>query len=255
MNIFIIDSFSGPVEEWARSENPALLAIARFILLKAKGTDGPVPNHLMAVSVERPLLAPSIIKMVHEAVIRLTFDSLKVPVTMTEFHVDDTRPLSKDRISTFAELYPMRIMVVEDSILNLKCLVKTLEKIGYAGIMTACDGQEAVELYSVEVSKNQPVEMIFMDKQMPVLDGCGASRQIRELGRSKKGHQIPGPHIVALTANIFSEDRRECLRAGMCRFAGKPLQWELLEQLIKEGYECLHGKLLCRCRAQQSLDW
>ena len=252
INILIVDSLLGPVSEWSRTVESNLLASARFILLKDRTIDY-YTQKLLCISVDRPLVATQIIKAVHEAVIRFTLEQLSC--LKCEMLNDEPDSSTTDTPLNLAQLYPMRIMVVEDSIVNMKLLVKTLEKIGYTEIITAKDGKEAVDLYTQRIAEDRPIEIIFMDKQMPILDGCGASQQIREMRSTTRQGRIVGPHIIALTANSFSEDRRECLRSGMCRFAGKPLQWELLQQLIKEGYACLHGKLVCRCSAQRTLDW
>lgn len=95
-----------------------------------------------------------------------------------------------------------------------------------------------------------------MDMQMPVLNGCEASMKIREyISEHPIEIHRPGPHIVAMTANSFSEDRQACLRSGMCCFAGKPVQWEHLEQIIIDGYSALKGERGCRCRAPFFLAW
>lgn len=116
---------------------------------------------------------------------------------------------------------------------------------------------------SEEVSKMDPtgfppliqlMELLrdgFVDVQMPILDGYGASLAIRTI----QGEDRDGPHIVAITANDFVEDRKACLRSGMCRFAGKPLDWSQLMVLLKEGHESVHGRQNCRCRAQKRLQW
>lgn len=130
-------------------------------------------------------------------------------------------------------------------------LVKTLNRLGYENILTAQDGRQGVETYQTHIDGPQPVEMIFMDVQMPILDGYGASLAIRTI----QGEDRDGPHIVAITANDFVEDRKACLRSGMCRFAGKPLDWSQLMVLLKEGHESVHGRQNCRCRAQKRLQW
>jgi len=89
----------------------------------------------------------------------------------------------------------------------------------------AVNGTEAVEMFAANPDR---YDLIFMDLQMPVLDGFGASREIRKLN-SEKAKTIP---IIAMTANVFREDVEKCLAAGMNDHIGKPLDFDkVLEKL------------------------
>lgn len=156
---------------------------------------------------------------------------------------------------TLSQLHPMRIMIVEDSIFNQQILMKTLNKLGYMDVITAKDGQEGLNTYIRLHKLNRPIEFIFMDVDMPILDGFSASLQIRHFGLKKKVAGKAGPHIVAFTADNLTEDQKACLRSGMCIFAGKPLNITKLEILIKEGHDTIMGKRKCRCTAQLLLEW
>jgi signal transduction histidine kinase/ActR/RegA family two-component response regulator len=110
------------------------------------------------------------------------------------------------------------ILIVEDNPVNQKVAAALLRRLGYQ-TKAVWNGQEAVE-----ICREQPFDIIFMDLQMPVLDGLQATRQLR-------AEKLPQePFIVALTANAFREDREHCLQAGMDDYLSKPLQ-EI--QLIK----------------------
>lgn len=74
--------------------------------------------------------------------------------------------------------------------------------------------------------------LILMDCQMPELDGIEATRLIRERGYSKS--DLP---IIALTANVFDEDRKNCLEAGMNDFLSKPLSLEKLRSTVEKWLE------------------
>ena len=116
--------------------------------------------------------------------------------------------------------HQLNILVVDDSKNNRGMAVKMLAKLGL-NCDTAENGFEAVEL-----AQNNAYDIIFMDVQMPEMDGLEAARRIID---SKL--QI-APVIIALTANAFDEDRQECLNAGMNDFMSKPLTMQKLRNTI-----------------------
>ena len=120
-----------------------------------------------------------------------------------------------------AERHPLRLLAVDDMPLNQRLLKLMLSKMGYR-CDTASNGREALDLVV-----RQPYDLVFMDVNMPEMDGLAASRAIRQgLG------SIPQPRIVALTANAMTQDRVACREAGMDDFVGKPFQPAELEQAI-----------------------
>ena len=120
---------------------------------------------------------------------------------------------------------PLRILVVEDNAINLQLVLFILKKEGYIAD-TAGNGQEAVD--AVE---RQTYDIIFMDMQMPVMDGLEASRRIMA-----KYPEDKRPIIVALTANVMKEDKEKCFAAGMVDFIAKPLKLGIVKEcLVKWG--------------------
>jgi signal transduction histidine kinase/CheY-like chemotaxis protein len=119
-----------------------------------------------------------------------------------------------------------RILLAEDMEINREIVLTLLEPTGLS-IDCAENGAEAVRLYSEAPDR---YDMIFMDVQMPEIDGYEATRRIRALG-------VPGVRevpIVAMTANVFREDVEKCLDAGMNDHVGKPLDFdEVLDRLSK----------------------
>ncbi|MEL6253793.1 MAG: response regulator [Bacteroidota bacterium] len=109
------------------------------------------------------------------------------------------------------QLPPLKILLVEDNAINQKVASRMLQKIGYQADI-AGNGQEALDALRI-IS----YDLVFMDMQMPVMDGLEATRQIRE----KLDKQ---PIIIAMTANASEEDKRKCLEAGMQDYLSKPIQ-------------------------------
>uniref|UniRef100_A0AAU1I9Q5 histidine kinase n=1 Tax=Streptomyces sp. NBC_00180 TaxID=2903632 RepID=A0AAU1I9Q5_9ACTN len=121
---------------------------------------------------------------------------------------------------------PLRILLVEDNQVNQKLGLLLLEKLGYRADMAA-DGLEAVA--AVE---RQPYDVVFMDVQMPELDGLEATRRIRA------SHAIASrPRIIAMTANAMEGDRERCLDAGMDDYITKPIRQEELASALRRCWE------------------
>jgi CheY-like chemotaxis protein len=109
------------------------------------------------------------------------------------------------------ELYPLNILVAEDNAINQKLIARLFEMLGYS-IHIAANGFEVLEAL-----KRMKIDIVFMDIQMPEMDGIEATRQIIELWKEKK------PMIVAMTANALYTDKEKCLAAGMDDYISKPL--------------------------------
>jgi len=119
-----------------------------------------------------------------------------------------------------------RILLAEDVEINRE-IVQTLLDPTQLEIDCAYNGMEAVNMFSNSMNK---YDMIFMDIQMPEMDGYEATRQIRALDVSQ-AKTIP---IIAMTANVFREDVERCLDAGMDNHIGKPINFdEILDCLNK----------------------
>jgi CheY-like chemotaxis protein len=118
----------------------------------------------------------------------------------------------------------LRILVAEDSPVNLKLVVRMLEKRGHL-VVCALNGQEAIEKLEAE-----PFDVVLMDVQMPETDGLEATRIIRERERAAD-RRTP---IVAMTAHAMKGDRERCLAAGMDGYISKPLRaGELFETISR----------------------
>ena len=119
----------------------------------------------------------------------------------------------------------MRVLLAEDNIVNQKVAVRMLEKLG-CRVDVAANGQEAVEMWRL-----CPYELIFMDCQMPEMDGYNATTQIR---LHRPASQVP---IVAMTANAMKGDREKCLEAGMDDYISKPVKLGDLKSILHKWAE------------------
>ncbi|MBX2875856.1 MAG: response regulator [Saprospiraceae bacterium] len=130
----------------------------------------------------------------------------------------------KQRAKTFredlAEDIPLRILLAEDFIVNQKIASRIFKKMGYE-IDIAENGLEAVEK-----SSKFTYDIIFMDVQMPEMDGLQATQEI------KSSMQADSPVIIAMTANAMPEDRQKCIDAGMDDYLSKPFKPAELQKLL-----------------------
>jgi len=119
--------------------------------------------------------------------------------------------------------YPLNILVVDDNEINLMLITKTLSKLGY-DCMKASNGQLALELV-----KQNEFDLIFMDMQMPIMDGTVATTEIR-----KHYRVYEYPVVIALTANALGDGKDKCLEAGMQDFIAKPFKPAEIEEVIRK---------------------
>ncbi|WP_348727901.1 MHYT domain-containing protein [Rheinheimera texasensis] len=116
-------------------------------------------------------------------------------------------------------LPPLRVLIADDIPQNLELLGLLLSRAGHQ-VYSAADGAEAVLL----AKQHQP-DLILMDIQMPVLDGLGACRQLRQWEQDEARSTIP---VIALTASVLDEDKTAAQQAGMQGFASKPVDFPAL---------------------------
>ena len=175
-------------------------------------------------------------------------------------------PSSSSSLS-FAASHPLRILIAEDNSINIRILSKMLQRLGYSSSQyrLTADGRSAAEelhrenmLIPAPISTNNQVseaanqspgssasasvvpplvkgpdcyDLILMDLQMPLLDGCGSSALIRGYGPSV--HQ---PYICAITANAMEGDANTCMNAGMNDYLTKPVTMEALSKALSIAY-------------------
>ena len=136
----------------------------------------------------------------------------------------------KKNISTdFALQYPLNILLAEDNNFNQLMITTALSKLGYQTEI-ANDGSEVLEIVS-----RSNYDLIFMDVEMPKMDGMEATRMIRICITVQ-------PIIIALTANSLQGDREECLKAGMDDYISKPVKLEELAEILEKWHYTINKK-------------
>ena len=130
-------------------------------------------------------------------------------------------PQGQDKHLKQASAVPL-VLVVEDNPVNQLVIKGYLKRLG-CDVVTANNGQEALELV-----KNRPVDLVFMDCQMPVMDGFEATRKMREMAAP-----VCDLPIIAVTANAMEADRRMCLQSGMDGYLKKPVALDDIEHELK----------------------
>jgi CheY-like chemotaxis protein len=119
--------------------------------------------------------------------------------------------------------HPLRILLAEDNPINQRVALLVLTRLGYSADV-ASNGAHAVAAV-----RRRPYDVVFMDVQMPEVDGMEATRRIRALSNA-----VAQPRIVAVTANALQGDRADCLRAGMDDYLSKPFRpADLVDALLK----------------------
>lgn len=121
------------------------------------------------------------------------------------------------------QLEPLRILLVEDHVVNQKMATLMLQKKGHS-VVVASNGIQAVEKY-----RSGNFDLILMDVQMPEMDGLQATRIIRAYEK-ETGERIP---IIAMTAHAFKRDEEACLEAGMDAYVSKPISRTVLFETIR----------------------
>ncbi|GMF01340.1 unnamed protein product [Ambrosiozyma monospora] len=143
----------------------------------------------------------------------------------------------------------MRFLIAEDNLVNQEVVKRMLKLEGFTNVTLACDGDDAVQIVKEQLEStstsssspdpssstpdsntntdpaNKEFDLIFMDVQMPKMDGLTATKIIR----SKYNYKGP---IVALTAFADKSNQDDCLLAGMSGFLSKPIRRNLLKKVI-----------------------
>ena len=143
----------------------------------------------------------------------------------------DSSHKSKPSISprmdrALAERLPLRLLLVDDNVVNQKVAVRMFQQMGYQADVAA-NGLEALEAI-----KLKSYDITFMDIQMPQLDGLEATRRLRAIESATDSEAVPLT-VIAMTANAIQGDREKCLKAGMDDYLAKPVRPQALQAILE----------------------
>lgn len=138
-------------------------------------------------------------------------------------------PVAAKLDPTLAQRLPLRLLLCDDNAINQKVAARLIQQMGYKPDLTS-NGVEALAALD-----KQPYDMIFMDIQMPEMDGIEATRIIRQRQRDRNRYPTyKSPIIIiAMTANAMAGDREKCLAAGMDDYLPKPVRPEDVRRVIE----------------------
>ncbi len=131
-------------------------------------------------------------------------------------------PVSSEFDASMADRLPLRLLLADDNIINQKVGVKMLQRLGYRPEVAA-NGVEVLKLL-----EQQPFDIIFLDVQMPEMDGYEAARRIHAQWPDPRR-----PRLVAMTGNALEGDREKCLEAGMDDYVAKPVGLPELQAVVE----------------------
>lgn len=152
----------------------------------------------------------------------LPSDTIETPNKLSQTGFASKEPFFPPNDNTKSKL---RILVAEDNPVNRKVACKQLENLGYSADV-ASNGEEVLQRL-----ENQVYDIIFMDCQMPVLDGYTTTKMVRQRWPNHET-DILYPVVIAMTANAMSEDREKCLDVGMNDYISKPVRKDRLRDIL-----------------------
>jgi CheY-like chemotaxis protein len=150
---------------------------------------------------------------------------ISAPSLVGETLMDSAGPVAT---STAPASKGLSILVAEDNEINALLMRSLLSRLGHKAVITT-NGEEALESWLSAKSAGAAYDLVFMDIQMPQLNGIETTKRIRTIEAGQPGRRTP---ILALTANTLVEDRYACFEAGMDGFLIKPLDREKLAEAI-----------------------
>lgn len=139
-------------------------------------------------------------------------------------------PASPDTRPRLAHEIPLALLLAEDNVMNQRVAALLLNGLGYE-LGVVGDGQAALHQVAAARAVGRPLDVVFLDVQMPVLDGLETARQLRTLYPDAAQR----PWIVAMTANAMQGDRELCIEAGMDDYLSKPIRAQAVAEALRRA--------------------
>jgi len=150
------------------------------------------------------------------------FDLASLDQVAEEFKTEE--PPKEVAIQPAEVVSELRILLVEDNIVNQKVALGMLRKLGYPAQAASC-GNEALDIL-----QESEFDLVFMDIQMPGLGGLEATKKIRSGEAGQENQEVP---IIAMTAHATRQDRKNCLASGMNDYIPKPISSQLIHEAMR----------------------
>ena len=182
-----------------------------MIMLSSLGKIYAAPPEIFAAEISKPIRFSELFELVKN--------------TISEKKKKHGKESELNLNKNLSEKLPLQILLAEDNLINQKLIIQLLSKMGYSPEI-ASNGAEALMML-----EKKRYDILFMDVQMPVMDGLEATRTI--ISNWPKSER---PQIIAMTANVMDGDKEKCLEAGMVDYLSKPIKFnEVQEALMKWG--------------------
>lgn len=204
----VIDAMQDASRTWIAVvdlENVGVVDGVTFNILRAI-----LPARIIAVGNDSALRKPTRQSSLYDAIVHAA-------------GTDHFVPAGRPPVAPLPAMPSGTVLVAEDNAQLVRLLKLQFDELGVRTVFVA-DGQQAVDAV-----RHQHYALVFMDCQMPVMDGLAATRAIRAEEHVRGGH-LP---IAAMTANAFAEDRDACLAAGMDDYLAKPVKLKDLHAMIE----------------------
>ncbi|WP_350608181.1 ATP-binding protein [Pseudoalteromonas sp. MER144-MNA-CIBAN-0113] len=199
-------------EMWSSIANHHAIKV---ILLANRGYPQIKTRHMQASLLSKPILISEFLKTVA--------DERSIENKISENSINKRR--ESDSVKTDnSDFKGAHVLIVDDNDINIEVAAGILSCLSLE-IDTASNGQQAIEKLVNSVANNHQYHCVFMDCQMPILNGYDAAKKIRAGEATPQNINIP---IVAMTANAMMGERQKCLDAGMSDYITKPISAEVL---------------------------
>ncbi len=152
-----------------------------------------------------------------------------LPLQKTEQVLKSDKKINHRYDKTFKAVNNKLIVLVEDNEINAKVAISIFEDLGFSNIIHFINGKVLLD----NLNKILEASIIFMDCQMPEMNGYDATKGLRKISRFSK---VP---IIAMTANAMKGDQEKCLAAGMSDYISKPIDSQMVEYKLKDAFYSL----------------